>query len=165
MQPYGTCGPPYVLLPWSCEYQERSVQRAEAECAIGLLCQLQGAWAFSSLIPEVVMVLFSTLTSLSPNPHPPQLEATMAIIIYRKNPEDSQNILGPIYLLSLLFPSMNLLCGSINLLTAPPYSLLPRPCAPFSQVSRFLLLNLLMTLTLLQVPFFLFSTHPNSTHF
>lgn len=47
------------------------MQRAEAEYAIGLLCQLQGVRAFSSLTPEGGMVLFSTLTSLRfPRPHP-----------------------------------------------------------------------------------------------
>lgn len=55
------------------------MQRAEAEYAIGLLCQLQGVRAFSSLTPEGGMVLFSTLTSLTlppPAPHTTSQEST-----------------------------------------------------------------------------------------
>lgn len=74
------------------------MQRTEAERAAGLLCQLQGTQTFSSLIPEGAMVLLSTLTSLTnPSPHTPAQESTMIVLNYRKNPEDLQNILGPIY--------------------------------------------------------------------
>lgn len=57
------------------------MQRAGAECAVGLLCQLQGTWAFCSLIPEGGIVLFSTLTSLTPPPPhiPPQLESQQGL--------------------------------------------------------------------------------------
>lgn len=76
------------------------MQRAEAEYAIGLLCQLQGVRAFSSLTPEGGMVLFSTLTSLTlppPAPHTTSQESTMAVLIYSKSPEELWNILGKIF--------------------------------------------------------------------